>query len=157
VTNGKKIIELQQLKVPLTQYQVSGAAKNFYSAAGTNIEGLKELALQHQKDIFALSPSENGSNTSGSKLREIENRVLVYGVSSEVKKDSKLKEIVNDCFVDLKEPRVEIEGYGAYQSVAKNTGHLQNSLGNTRKFRSILVESNGNSESASNRPKTAKI
>jgi len=156
VSSGKKLNELQQLKVPLSQYQVSGSAKKFYSTTtGPNIEGLKELALQHQKDIFALSSPETGSNTGGNKVREADNHVVIYGIS-EVKKESKLKEIGDEGSVDLKEQNSQIDSYEAYRSIVKNTGRLQSSL-NSRKFRSILVESSGNCEDATNRPKTAKI
>ncbi len=88
-------------------------------------------------------------------MREADNHVVIYGIS-EVKKESKLKEIGDEGSVDLKEQNSQIDSYEAYRSIVKNTGRLQSSL-NSRKFRSILVESSGNCEDATNRPKTAKI
>lgn len=85
----RQVAELHQLKVPLSSYQVasssstnsrsdfangrlgSAASHSKQSKLLPNLESLRELALQHQNDIFSLGDNKNKDH----------NRMVIYGVS----------------------------------------------------------------------------
>lgn len=135
VVPTKKHNELQQLKVPLSQYQVprTGSAKKIFQ----NIEGLKELALQHQKDILALSDRARRDN-----------RMVIYGIS-EIKqnKSNKDSETNAKCQSEYANPTSQ------HEVKNQNAGYLSLDAGN--KFRTMLMEKK-ESTTVDSRPKTAK-
>lgn len=175
----KQAAELHQLKVPLTSYQVASSSTNSRSDLGNgrlgsaasrskqskllpNLESLKELALQHQSDIFSLGDNKNKDH----------NRMVIYGVSdlktSRSNFSSKLEEpsrmFDESCFErDFCFKESTLLTNRSRRSVTRNQSKLHdyNSLENaTGRFKNLLSTHEQHRQSVTSdsaRAKTAKI
>ena len=155
---------MQKLKVPFASYQVSKtnfefkrdfANKKLFS----NIEGLKELAMQHQTDIFSLS--------EGNPKRET--KVIVYGVAN----DNAVKSNVTARLTSREDTEAdttttvykEIKKINKLNLTYNKNNHLKSSLNLSAKspepprLTKIGLEQEGrpNVVNKKNRPKTAKL
>ena len=164
VPPSKKLIDMQKLKVPFASYQVSKtnfefkrdfANKKLFS----NIEGLKELAMQHQTDIFSLS--------EGNPKRET--KVIVYGVAN----DNAVKSNVTARLTSREDTEAdttttvykEIKKINKLNLTYNKNNHLKSSLNLSAKspepprLTKIGLEQEGrpNVVNKKNRPKTAKL
>lgn len=176
---SKRVSDLHQLKVPLSSYQVASNSNNSSSSRADlgkgrlgsaashskskllpNLESLKELALQHQNDIFSLGDNKNKDH----------NRMVIYGVSdlksSRSHFSGKLEQpsrmFDESCFERdfYKESTVLTNRSRRSLTRAHNKLHDYNSLESaTDKFKNLLNshEQHRRSVADTARAKTAKI